>query len=135
MKKIFLLISFSFCICKLVAQKRIDTTKQVAFIYYENLNANLIVIPNFDKLYSFKLYRRVKEDTLYKEIAELKKPLLPERYYGTPYSVGWHDKEVHTRNVDYKVLAFDKTGGRICELLIFWEKKSNKDSLKAGGNP
>jgi hypothetical protein len=64
-----------------------------------------------------------------------KKPALPERRYGTPYSVGWPDKGVHTRNVDYKVFAFDKKGQRICELRVFWEKSPNKDSLKAGGSP
>src|SRR5450631_2497557 len=122
MKKMLLLISFSLCIGKLVAQNKIDTTGQLAFIYYEKLKGNLIVIPNLDKLYSFKLYRKAKEDSLYQEIAELKKPALPERRFGTPYSVGWPDKGVHTRDVDYKVIAFDKKGGRICELHVFWEK-------------
>jgi hypothetical protein len=130
-KKILLLTGFSLCIGKIVAQTKIDTTGQVAFIYYEKLKANLIVIPNLDKLYSFKLYRKVREDSLYQEIAELKKPALPERRYGTQYSVGWPDKGVHSRNVDYKVIAFDKNGGRICELHVFWEKSPNKDSLKA----
>jgi hypothetical protein len=32
-----------------------------------------MVIPNLAKLYSFKLYRKAKEDSLYHEIAELKK--------------------------------------------------------------
>ena len=114
-----------------MAQNKNDTASQVAFVYFENLKGNLIVIPNFGKLYSFKLYRKAKEDSLYQEIAELKKPALPERRFGTPYSVGWPDKGVHTRNVDYKVIAFDKNGGRICELHVFWEKSPGKDSLKA----
>jgi hypothetical protein len=135
MKKIMFLVGISFCFGKLFAQSGKDTASQVAFVYYENLKANLIVIPNFGRLYSFKLYRRAKEDSSYQEIAELKKPALPERRYGTPYSVGWPDKGVHSRNVDYKVIAFDKNGGRICELRVFWEKSPNKDSLKAAGNP
>jgi hypothetical protein len=128
MKNKLLIIIFLTASPSLFAQKKIDTLRQVAFVYYEDRKANLIVIPNIDKLYSFKIYRKAKTDTLFNQVAEMKRPPLafPMRYYGTPYSIGWEDKEFHTRDVDYKVSSFDKSGNKICEVLVIWEKKSPK---------
>jgi len=111
-----------------VGQKKIDTAKQVAFVYFENRRTNLIVIPNIDRLYSFKIFRRTKTDTLFALVAEKKKPPLPMRYNITPYGVTWNDTEFNTTDVDYKVISFDKKGNRICELKVMWENQNSKDT-------
>jgi hypothetical protein len=118
----FIFICFSLIV---FGQKKVDTLDKVVFVYYENRKTNFIVIPNTGKLYSFKIYRKPKDDTLFVQVAEKKKPPLPMRYNVTAYGVTWVDKEFHTREVDYKVIAFDKKGNEICEMYVIWENDSS----------
>src|SRR6476646_5784119 len=121
MKEKFLGLLLTIISLNVLAQKKIDSTRQVAFVYFENRKTNLIVIPNIDKLYSFKIFRRTITDTSFVQVAEKKKPPLPMRYNITPYGVTWDDKEYNTPHVDYKILSFNKQGDRICELRVMWE--------------
>jgi len=109
-------------------QKKIDTAKQVAFVYFENRKNNLIVIPNIDRLYSFKIYRRQKSDTSFVQVAEKKRPALPMKYNVTSYGVTWEDKEYNMPDIDYKIVSFDKGGKQICELKVMWENQYPKNT-------
>jgi hypothetical protein len=122
----FILTSISLNVC---GQKKIDSTGQVAFVYFEKRKTNLIVIPNVDRLYSFKIYRKAGTDTLFVQVGEKKRPPLPMKYNITPYSVTWEDKEYNTADVIYRILAFDKKGTNICELKVIWENQLQTDSL------
>ena len=127
MKKKYLLLILTLVSLTLFGQKKIDTTRQIAFVYFQNRKTNLIVIPNIDRLYSFKIYRKTKIDSSFAQVAEKKKPPLPMRYNVSPYAVTWEDKENNTTDIEYKILSFDKRGDEICELKIIWENTSSKD--------
>lgn len=123
MKTHLIAITFLFISLNSIGQKNVDTTQQVAFVYFENRKTNFIVIPNIDRLSTFKIYRKLNTDSAFIEVAVKKKPPLPMRYNVTSYGVTWEDKEYNTRNIDYQIIAFDKKGNRICELKIMWEKE------------
>ena len=105
----------------LFGQKKIDTTRSLAFVFYKDKPSNLIVIPNIEKYHFFKIYRKTNVDTSFLFVVEKKKPPLPMRYNISPYSVSWEDKDYHTREVNYKIFAFNKRGMQICEMTIIWE--------------
>jgi hypothetical protein len=46
-----------------------------------------------------------------------------------PWGVKWEDPDYHSRDIDYKVLAFDKKGNELCQMQIIWEQ--TKDNIKA----
>jgi len=119
-----LLIGFLLAIFSLTSgQRTIKEGDKVVFVYVENRPNNFIVIPNIGKLYSFKIYRKLKDENDYKLVATKTKPPLPMRYNVTPYGVTWEDKESHTRDIDYKVIAYDKKDIQICEMVIIWKDK------------
>jgi hypothetical protein len=116
------------------AQKEINPNYKIAYVILENRYTNFILIPNQGKFHSFKIYRKLKADTSFVFLEEKYKPILPiKNEVGTPYGVSWEDPKFHSREVDYKVIAFDKKGNQLCEMQMIWEKeiKSTKsDSLK-----
>lgn len=118
---IFLILTFIFSI-NTFAQKEIKASDKIVFIYYENPKNNLIVIPNLGKFHTFKIFRKQKSDTSFVLVAEKKKPPLPLRYNITQFAVSWEDTEYHTRDIDYKILAFDRKENELCEMQIIWEK-------------
>jgi hypothetical protein len=130
MKRKILIIVFICFSLFAFGQKKLDTLSKIAFVYYENRKANFIAIPNTGKFYSFKIYRKTKDDTLFVQVVEKKKPPLPMRYNITPYGITWVDKEYHTREVDYKITAFDKKGNEICKMYVMWENDSSKEIPK-----
>ena len=125
MKLIFILFC-TLLTTTLCAQKKIDSSGQVAFVYYENRPTNLIVIPNIDKLFSFKIFTKKPTDQIFVLVGEKKKPLLPMRYNISPYAVTWEDKHYQGTEIEYKVIAFDKKGVEICSLNVIWENTSAK---------
>ena len=127
--RIFLLLTISFISTSLFGQKKIDSSGQVVFVYYENRKTNFIVIPNIDRLHSFKIYRKKQDDSTFIQVAERKKPPLPMRHNITPYGVTWEDKDYHSKEVEYKVVAFDKKDNEICKMNVIWEKDSKKRTV------
>ena len=94
-----------------------------AFVLYENQTSNLIVIPNLGKYHTFKFFRKNKEDSEYELVTIKKKPPLPMRYRMTPYEVKWEDTGVHSREVEYQIIAFKKNGEEICTMKIIWDEE------------
>jgi len=109
-----------------LSQKHVDSSSQIAFVYFKNRQTNLIVIPNIDKLSSFKFYRKAIGDTAFVLVAEKKKFPLPLRNNVSPYGVYWEDKDYHTKDVEYRIIAFNKKGNEICKLNVIWEDAYNK---------
>lgn len=103
-------------------QKQISKSEKLVFVYHEKRAHNFIVIPNTGKLHSFKIYRKESRDIAFQFIVEKKKPLLPQRYNVTQYGVTWEDTGYHSRDVDYKVIAFAKGGQELCEMTVMWDK-------------
>ena len=104
-------------------QQKIQAKDNIAFILFEKQDKNAIVIPNYGKLYKFKIYRRISSNEEFKLITEKKKPSSPLRYNVTPYGVTWEDPDYHTRDIEYKILAFDKKDKELCEVQIIWAEK------------
>lgn len=126
------LVFYSFFI---FAQKELKPSHKIAFVIFENRYTNFILIPNLGKLHSFKIYRKQKNEVDFKFIDEIKKPILPIRNEcGPGYAVCWEDPKYRSRDVDYKIVAFNKKGVEICEMIIILEKENevidNADSLK-----
>jgi hypothetical protein len=111
-------------------QEKKDPKDKLVFVYFENREKNLLVIPNTSRLHTFKIYSKLKSDTTFILVAEKKKPLLPMRYNISPYSVSWQDPTYHTRNIVYKVLAFDRKGNELCEMTVIWEREKSNDTPK-----
>lgn len=91
-------------------QKEVKETDKIAFCYVENRPKNFIVIPNFrGKLYNFEIYRKLNSESEYKLITSKKKPAIPLRTnHPSEYSVQWEDPDYHSRDVNYKILCYDK---------------------------
>ncbi len=123
MKKILWIIFLSTFFYTSYGQKNIKEGDKIVLVYYENRPNNYIVIPNLGKLHTFKILRKLKNENDYKLVTTQKKPPLPMRYNVTPYSVTWEDTEFHTRDIDYKIIAFNKDGEELCEMKIVWEEK------------
>ena len=104
-------------------QKEIKSKDKIVFVLFEKQVKNVIMIPNYGKLYKFKIYRRISSNDEFKLMTEKKKPPLPLRYNVTPYGVTWEDPDYHTRDIEYKILAFDKKDNELCEMQIVWEEK------------
>ena len=118
-------------------QKKIDPGDKLVFVYYEKYPKNFILIPNVGKLHSFKIYRKLKSesDSSFKFMAERKKPPLPMRANSpAPWGVNWEDPDYHSRDIDYKVLAFDKDGNELCQMQIIWEEEKGKPDTKQEEN-
>lgn len=114
-----------FCILTLVGYNQtISETDKTVFCYFENRPHNFIVIPNFrGNLHHFKIYRKLKTDTAYTYILELKKPAIPLRSNKPGvYSVSWEDLDYHSREVDYKILYYTKNEKETGEMEIVWER-------------
>lgn len=106
-------------------QNNIKPGDKIVFVYYENRPKNFILIPNVGKLHTFKIYRKLKgeNESEFKLITEKKKPALPMRENSpAPWGVRWEDPDYHSRDIDYKVLAFDKKGNELCQMQIIWEE-------------
>lgn len=123
MKKLLLIGCFLTVYILTYGQKDIKEGDKIVFVYFENRPNNLIVIPNIGKLHTFKIYRKQKNEKDFLLVATKTKPPLPMRYNVTPYSVTWEDKEIHSREIDYKVVAFNKKEEQLCEMNIVWEDK------------
>ena len=128
MKEIVVTCFISFVSLIAFGQKEISPGDKLVFVYYENRPHNLIAIPNMGKLYSFKIYRKQTGDTTFQFIIEKKRPLLPMRYNMTQYGVTWEDIGYHSKDVDYKVIAFDKAGKELCIMNVMWHNASDKQS-------
>jgi len=103
-------------------QKNIKDVTEIAFVYYVNRPYNIIVIPNIGRLHTFKIYRKTENDNEYKLAVVKKKPPLPMRFRVTPYGVIWKDKYFHTRDIAYKVIAFNRKGDELGEMKIIWDE-------------
>ena len=114
-----LLTIFSFA----KGQERINLGCKLAAVNYENRDKNFIVIPNMCKFHSFKVYHKPKTEPEYKFLGEKRKPRLPLGNNHFPYEVGLVDTKYHSREIDYKILAFDKRGREICEMKIIWDEE------------
>ena len=51
-----------------------------------------------------------------------------------PWGVKWEDPDYHSRDIDYKVFAFDKNGNQLCEMQIIWEEEKEKSDDKPAEN-
>jgi len=138
-KKLFVITTlFLFYFKVSVAQENIKPEDKIVFVYYENLSKNIILIPNVGKLHAFKIYRKLKSEneSEFKLMAEKKKPMLPMRENSpAPWGVKWKDPDYHSRDIDYKILAFDKSGNELCQMQIIWdhakdENKATSDTLQ-----
>lgn len=109
----------------LYGQKKVNEGEKLVFVYYKNKPHNLIVIPNTGKFKSFKIYRKLPTDSAFVQVAEKKKPLLPMRYNITPYAVTWEDDTNSSREIEYRIYAFDKNDEQICEMKLFWDGDKN----------
>jgi hypothetical protein len=109
-------------------QRLIDSTKQIAFVYFKNRNANLIIVPNIERLHTFKFYRKSITDTAYLQVAEKKKPPIPLKTNFPTYGVSWEDTLYNTNDVDYMIIAFDKKGKEICKITVIWEDADEKNN-------
>jgi hypothetical protein len=107
-------------------QKQVDSTRQLAFVYFKNRNANLIVVPNIDKLHSFRFYRKSKSDTIFVQVAEKTKPAIPLKTNFPTWGVSWEDPENSGKDVDYMIIALDRKGKEICKLNVIWEDAYQK---------
>jgi hypothetical protein len=117
-------------------QKEIKETDKIVFCYVENRLKNFIVIPNFrGKLYNFEIYRKLKSESEFKLIVSKKKPAIPLRTnHPSVYSVQWEDPDYHSRDVDYKILCYDKKGNEHGEMQIIWEEEKGKSKKQAMEN-
>ena len=104
-------------------QEAVDLGCKLAAVAYENHDKNLIRIPNMCKFRSFKVYHKLKTETEYKFVGERRKPRLPLGHGSFPYEVRLEDPEFHSRDIDYKILAFDKRGREICQMKIIWDEE------------
>lgn len=104
-------------------QGEIEVRDNIAFVLLEKQDKNTIVIPNYEKLHKFKIYRRISSNHEFNLVTEKKKPSLPTKYSVTPYGITWGDPDYHTRDIEYKILAFDKKDKQLCEIHIIWEQK------------
>lgn len=75
------------------------------------------------KFHSFKVYHKLKTETEFKFVAEKRKPRFPLGYNSFPREVKLEDTKFHSREIDYKIIAFDKRGLEICEMKIIWDEE------------
>ena len=123
MVRIYWITIFSTIFSLTNGQERINPGYKLAMVYYENHDKNFILIPNMGKFWSFKVYHKLKTETEYKFVGEKRKPRLPFGYISFPYEVKIEDTAFHSREIDYKILAFDKRGREICEMKIIWDEE------------
>ena len=121
-----LIITLLFFASHAYGQKSANEGEKIVFIYYKSRPHNFIVIPNTGKFKSFKIYRKSVSDSAFVQVAEKKKPFLPMRNNITPYAVMWEDNASSSREIEYKIYAFDKDAEQICEMKIFWEGDEEK---------
>jgi hypothetical protein len=122
MIKIYWIALFLTILSSANGQETINLGYRLAFVYYEDHDKNLILIPNMGKFYSFKVYHKTKNETEYEFVGEARKPRLPFGY-SFPYQVKLADTKFHSREIDYKILAFDKSGREICEMKVIWDEE------------
>jgi len=104
-------------------QQEILPKDNIAFILFEKQDRNAILIPNYGKLHKFKIYRRISSNDEFKLVTEKKKPPVPLKDNVTPHGVTWQDPDYHTRDIEYKILAFDKKGKELGEVQVIWAEK------------
>lgn len=115
-----MLIVILFSLFHLIAlgQSKNTALTSPAFITDNNIN-NTIVIPNQEKFYQFKVYRK---DTIGKDFTEITTLVIPEKTYlysrHLPYEIEWTDETSHNTNAEYRITAFNRAGTKICELKV-----------------
>lgn len=123
MTRIYALAIFSIISSLASGQTKVNQGTRLAMVYYENRKENFSLIPNMGIFYSFKVYRKTKKEIEYRFVAEKRRPRLPLGYVSFPFEVKLKDNEFHSREIDYKILAFDKIGREICEMKIIWDEE------------
>lgn len=122
---LFLLMLFAIVPSGMFAKGGISEADKIVFVYLNNRSKNFIVIPNFrGKLHTFKIYRKLKSGNEFSFIVEIRKPKIPLRSNRPgPYSVQWEDPEYLSRNVDYRIIGYDKKGQDYGEMNFIWEEE------------
>jgi len=122
MKKVLFIIFFSSFFATSFGQNDVKEEDKTAFVLFNNVTKNVIIIPNLGKLHTFKIYRKLKEESDFQLVATKKKPPLPMRDNITPYGVTWEDT-LHSRDIEYKIVALNKKGEELCEMKVIWQEK------------
>ncbi|MDP4203833.1 MAG: hypothetical protein Q8861_14210 [Bacteroidota bacterium] len=90
-----------------------------AFIIKGKSTSNLIYIPNQEKHYQFKIYKKKKVDSDYKLSATINSS--ENASTKNPYSATWTDQEEGSTDVDYKIEAYSRIGSKICDMHVIWQ--------------
>lgn len=99
-----------------VPSKNFREKEQIAFVYLGVKDGNKIVIPNFEKLSAFKIYRKTGDLGDFQFVAKFKKPKLPMRYKISPYAVEWTDEGNSSLQTQYKIVAVDNADVDLLEV-------------------
>jgi hypothetical protein len=128
MKVIFILFFLLVADADLFAQDEYTTADKLVYVKLEGYERNYIVIPNHASFNNFKIYRKLKGEQEFRLIDKKNKPLLPVSNDYSPYAVFWTDPDSLSRNIEYKILAFDKDDKQLCEMEIIWEKEKKGEN-------
>lgn len=90
-----------------------------AFVINGKSASNLIYIPNQEKYYQFKIYKKKKADNEYKLFATINSS--ENVSTKNPYSATWTDQEEGATDVDYKIEAYSRIGSKICDMHVIWQ--------------
>jgi hypothetical protein len=90
-----------------------------AFVIKGKSASNLIYIPNQEKHYQFKIYKKKKADNGYKLFATVNSS--KNTSSKNPYSATWTDQEEDTTDVNYKIEACSRFGSKICDMRVIWQ--------------
>jgi len=111
-----LLIILFFCSCTIPPRTKEDINDQWALVFLGDGNGNRIRILNFDRLLAFNIYSTDLENDSLIFVKRLDRPKLPMRYNFSEYGVEWIDKNDHSLETKYKILAVDENGNEYIEL-------------------
>jgi hypothetical protein len=96
--------------------KNFRKREQLALVYLGAKGGNRIVIPNFDKLPAFKIYRWSEDEKEFQFVIRLKRPSLPMRFKVSSYAVEWTDKGNFDLQARYRIIAVDKDDNELIEV-------------------
>jgi hypothetical protein len=91
-----------------------------AFVIVDKTTKNILFIPNLDKFYQFKIYKKEKSEADYSLATTITRPVSPN-ITPTPYSLSWTDDAENTGDISYKIEAYTKSGSKICDMDVFWQ--------------
>jgi hypothetical protein len=90
-----------------------------AFVTHSKGKENRIYIPNQERFYQFKIYKKDTSDNQYRLVTTITKS--SSNSTSSPNSLLWTDKTSSTQHINYMVEAYNRNGSKICNMRVIWQ--------------